>query len=367
MYREKYSRKRIRELKSRWKGQQFRIEAIINDIRAGKDWTKNLLESKKKGWDKLSFLSSCPTKFKIPGEAAPRDLRGLKLENIDLSNTDGLSNSCIDFCCFNRVLFDSASLVGASLRFSRINKDCVFNRSNMQFVDLRYSDFSGVSLEGAVLIGADLRGANFTDTILIGANLKNIHYSEEPWWGFLKPRRWRSWTYFGGEFQSPNLLESEISSLDAKFIDGENLRWVFNHKNRIFGFVWYILSNYGRSPLRFLLWVFIIWVIFGIIYAGYPIPSFLEDTIFGEILCWLAPKIDWNGVSPSENFFRPFYFSAVTMTSLGFGDIIPIPINWKAQLYICIQVFLGYLILGMFIGILIQNVGNPIGSNFRKR
>lgn len=359
----KYTKKMIHELRERWQDQEPRIKAIINDLQSGKDWTKNLLKSEEKGWQELAFLPTCPSKFEINGDAAPRDLRGLELENYDLSGTDGLADSCMDFCIFREVLLDSASLIGASIRYAEFDRNCLFSRAKLQYTDLRFSNFPGVSFEGADFTGADLRGANFVDSILLKAKLKNFKYKEEKWYGFLSWLWRKKWTRFGGEFQSAELLESTLSSLDTRFIEGENLRWIFKRKHPLLGSLWYILANSGRSPTRLLFWFFVIWLFFGFIYAGYPLPSSLENTPVGDLLCWFSPEIDWQGVNPPESPFRPYYFSAVTMTTLGFGDITPTPRDWKAQVYICIQVFLGYLLLGMFIGILIHNANNPIGTN----
>jgi len=50
-----------------------------------------------------------------------------------------------------------------------------------------------------------------------------------------------------------------------------------------------------------------------------------------------------------NNWYTPFYFSVVTFTTLGFGDVKPS--DWIGQLLITIEVISGYVMLGGLISI----------------
>jgi hypothetical protein len=50
-----------------------------------------------------------------------------------------------------------------------------------------------------------------------------------------------------------------------------------------------------------------------------------------------------------KNWYTPFYFSVVTFTTLGFGDVKPL--DWLGQLWITLEVLSGYLMLGGLISI----------------
>ena len=52
------------------------------------------------------------------------------------------------------------------------------------------------------------------------------------------------------------------------------------------------------------------------------------------------------------SFVRGFYFSIVTMTTLGFGDISANPSNWLSHFLIITNVLSGYLILGALVTVL---------------
>ncbi len=47
----------------------------------------------------------------------------------------------------------------------------------------------------------------------------------------------------------------------------------------------------------------------------------------------------------------PWYFSVITFTTLGFGDLTPKPECWQAQAWIMAEVVLGYVMLGGLISI----------------
>ena len=49
--------------------------------------------------------------------------------------------------------------------------------------------------------------------------------------------------------------------------------------------------------------------------------------------------------------FDVFYFSVVTFTTLGFGDVTPIAGNWVPQAVIMTEVIFGYVMLGGLISI----------------
>lgn len=51
-----------------------------------------------------------------------------------------------------------------------------------------------------------------------------------------------------------------------------------------------------------------------------------------------------------ESILTFFYYSVVTFTTLGFGDIVPV--NESLKLWVVIEVILGYVMLGGLISIL---------------
>ena len=51
----------------------------------------------------------------------------------------------------------------------------------------------------------------------------------------------------------------------------------------------------------------------------------------------------------SVSWFTPFYYSIVTFTTLGFGDVVPV--TGIARFAVALEVILGYIMLGGLISI----------------
>lgn len=54
-------------------------------------------------------------------------------------------------------------------------------------------------------------------------------------------------------------------------------------------------------------------------------------------------------LSNGQLFVRSLYFSIVTMTTLGFGDMYAKPTSLMGHLLLCIQVLLGYIMLAVLV------------------
>ncbi|MBC8236474.1 hypothetical protein H8E77_43565 [bacterium] len=149
------------------------------------------------------------------------------------------------------------------------------------------------------------------------------------------------------------------------YIDSQNIDGMFNphfkryvadqlyteslkQSHRFIYWLWQISSNCGRSLSLWAFWSLIISLIFGLLYADIPCPSFLSDTFIGDFLDWADPEI-YIDEHTANNWFTGFYFSIVTFTTLGFGDVKPA--DGAGQFWITLEVVVGYIMLGILIGI----------------
>ena len=92
---------------------------------------------------------------------------------------------------------------------------------------------------------------------------------------------------------------------------------------------WWV-SDYGRSTVRIIVIFFVLAVLFAGIY--YCFPDCL--TVRGEKL---------------TSFLHAIYFSIVTMTTLGFGDIYANPKSPAGQILLIFHVLLGYILLAVLV------------------
>ncbi len=99
-------------------------------------------------------------------------------------------------------------------------------------------------------------------------------------------------------------------------------------------FYWY--CGHGERPLKALyISIFSIFLFSGIF------------SIFG--LIEYSPPSD-----KQICYFQSLYFSIVTFTTLGFGDILPK--DWIGQLFVALEVLFGYLMLGTLVAIIIRKI-----------
>ena len=68
-------------------------------------------------------------------------------------------------------------------------------------------------------------------------------------------------------------------------------------------------------------------------------------------------SVDQDPLSASHSFLRMTYFSAVTVTTLGFGDIVPL--TGRARLYVTLESIAGVIIIGLFLNSLASRFVRP--------
>ncbi len=118
--------------------------------------------------------------------------------------------------------------------------------------------------------------------------------------------------------------------LIKRYISDENYLYEFKTRSRhhlILYWLWKITSDCGRSLSRWTFWILGVTVIFA--------------------LCYRMVEMDYGKY---QTTFSPFYFSVVTLTTLGFGDVIPTSL--AGQILAVIQALLGYVGLGGLLSIL---------------
>jgi hypothetical protein len=341
------------QLRERWIGQSERIACIVDDLRADGDWTRNLLARADKGWEKLPHVDTCPQVDSPGTSVCVRDLRGLPLEKYDLSGRNGLAGAYLDFCTFVNVDLDGASLIGASFRESQL-RNCSFFAASLQFTDFTLARCPDTSFENADLTRAKMLGADLRGSVLVGTVLRDVQIRSEPWYGFVVPAGLRKWTQLGGEKQRASALDSRTAPDVAQQIADAYGRWKTRRLHPVLGGLWYVMSDCGLSPGRFVVWLATIWLLFACVYASFPLPQFLQDTMIGNALVSLCANIQWDAPSPCAGALGPLCLSAAAMTGLGFKDFLPPQYGILTSVYACAESVLGIVLLGVFITLFLQ-------------
>jgi uncharacterized protein YjbI with pentapeptide repeats len=292
------------------------------------------------------------------------NLSGAKLEKANLSSAHlkaaNLSHSDLHHADLTNVNLDGANLAlahleKANLLFARIEgadlRGAYLQKATLEDVKLRNADLTHAHLEeavlafsdcsGASLVGASLKGANLMGVNLEKANVSLVRFDHNILWTLLKETRLRPKTIWRRRYDF--LLDTTMrckgvhaacygSQRFANFLKGQDFleETMETRKGRLLCFIWWIFADCGRSFLRWGFWSLLIILLFGLTYTCLGPHNFRLSTLpfsLGSML----------------------YFSMVTFSTLGFGDVLP---RTSAALFLTgLEVFLGYFMMGGLISI----------------
>lgn len=283
------------------------------------------------------------------------NLRHKHLEKINLSQAN-LENANLSF----------ANLQKANLAFSGF-KNTILSFASLDGANLSAAYFEKTYLEDASLDGAIMTGANFNKAILTNSNLKNAYLVDA--------------NFEGTNLVAVNFGNANLSSVtfDQKIM-GKSITKARFRLSKIWQQRHDLLLDttirckgvnattcYGSQRFKLFLqdqdfleeyietaWgkkVFIIWWLFadcGRSLSRWASWSLIFALIFTLIFWSLGPHA-FNTQHLDFNLLTLFYYSVVTFTTLGFGDIIPK--TSAAAMWVTLEVIFGYVMLGGLITI----------------
>ncbi len=249
------------------------------------------------------------------------DLRGAELSGADLTRANlqgakaaeaGLGKATLVGASLFEADLEGATLSGADLR-----------HADLRVANLREARLCDADLEHAQLQRADLRHADLADcrvahghwdhADLRGVNLDGISgYRSAAWIGV---------DIRDTDFTGAYLCRRHL--LDQNYLEEFKRQSPWS---RLLYFVWWATSDCGRSFVR--------WSLVTLTFAA----------AFG--LAYRLVEIDYGD---HETLLSPFYFSVVTLTTLGYGDSVPASL--QAQVLAMVEVLTGYVMLGGLLSI----------------
>ncbi len=299
-------------------------------------------------------------------------LSGAKLEGAILLGAK-LEGADLGFAKLEGANLEDANLEGADLSFAKLEganlEEAKLQGAKLGGAKLQEAFLIGAKLQGAKLGSANLQGAKLQGANLQGANVKNANLQGADLWGAkLQGAKFEGVIVNGAtsflycqidkntDFRHTGLENARIES-GSKYLLKYNVRrmnwedWYGKHRFlqwpvRLF---WWI-SDYGISTGRIVLTFFLLVLVFASIYyycgamdyyvlgekdnPGVVSNLFVVD--YEAVAWWLVP-------------LRAVYFSIVTMTTLGFGDMFANAKSVCGHLLLMLQVLLGYVLLGALI------------------
>lgn len=255
------------------------------------------------------------------------DLAGANLMQADLSGAD-LTRARMDNAILggavlrNAILFDAqlpgAMLVGADLEGADL-RSAVLSETRLRDAVLRSVSARGADLRGADLAGAEVDHADLSDTDLRQSRLRGLQ-------GFTRAR-WIGADIVDVDFTGAYRIRRTVMD--------ENYLHEFRSAGRGHEFayqLWKLTSDCGRSLVRWTLVTLSVALSFAGLYR-------LVEIDYGD----------------HETVISPLYFSVVTLTTLGYGDVLPASL--PAQLLVLAQVLSGYFMLGGLLSIFATKMG----------
>ncbi len=325
------------------------LDRLKDGVDSWNEWRRN------SGAGKVSLTDAELSETNIAGadlsgvEAVGIDLYGTDLTgaNLKMSNLEGADLSRAQLCsiggyklCLKDAHLTEANLEGADL-----------SEADLRGADLRGTNLRGVNLQGALLTGArldkadlsgaclaeaDVSGANFSYANFDNANLTAMHYG-----GYRTMRN----LYFGvrgldGSYGNALFVRD---AKDQDYLD--TLEVMINRlpegrlkRAEIIFFRAWALIDYGRSLFKVTFYAFLIASIYATFYT-------------------LDMSFEWGLMDYSnsaQSWFTPFYYSIVTYTTLGFGDVTAN--TWLGEIIIISEVIIGYFTLGLLLSILANTI-----------
>ena len=247
-------------------------------------------------------------------------------------------------------------------------------RAHLEGADLRWTSLAGANfleahLEGANFFGAHLEGALLTMAHLEGAMFRFAKIDAETVIAECNFDRNTDFTGVGLDAAriGPNLKEAMKNNIRRKqwkhwFHSGA--WWLRLLKNTTVRPFWWI-TDYGSSTPRIIYSFLFLAIAFGLVYYAFETHPQLDGIIQN---LRIGKMNDWHVLA------RSMYFSLVTMTTLGFGDMHAVRSSetWAlfGYFFLSLQVIIGYVLLGALVtrlGVLFSGSGLAQRPNKTKR
>ncbi|MBT8103176.1 MAG: pentapeptide repeat-containing protein [Gammaproteobacteria bacterium] len=313
------------------------------------------------------------------------DLRGLHLDGMDLSDrilsAADLRHASLHGCNLTGVDFAAADISGADLTsaelfnsdftgaiMSRVDLERAFlmdanlslaylNGANLTGAHLSGANLTSARLNNARLVGADLSNTRLNDADLRGANLENCDLSNADLTGAdLTGANLKGATLLSADFTDANITGVQFDATETcrdiristahgnalfkRYAQDQAYVEEYKFNNPLRYALWKYSSNCGRSLSLWVFWCVFIAVSFSLVFHFH---------LGGTESFMLTELAKEPGYDP-EDWAPMLYYSVVTFTTLGFGDIVPR--TQEAAWWIMAEVVMGYFMLGGLITIL---------------
>jgi len=243
----------------------------------------------------------------------------LSFARLDYANLQG---GHLERAYLARAWLDHADLRGAHL------KKASFASARLDDADLRRADLTDANLPKTILTKANIRGARFIHVYVAETVFRDVLWEPEA-------SLFEGFDVRGIRCSDPLFDQFVRQSEFIRRCRETWPKWVF--------WPWKKTCDCGRNVPKWLVTCALVMLAFAFLF-----------TLSG----WLGvPLLRPRNAEIGEGFLTHLYFSVVTFSTLGFGDVTPC--NWGGKIAVIVEVFFGYVMLGMLISIFTMKLVPP--------
>ena len=317
---------------------RFNDNAMLKDTADGGSPGKRPASLDRSSLKRAKLASACLEDVDLTAsDLADADLSSgrMKWAVMDMAN---LSSARLQYCNLRNSRLIGASFDDAKMSFVRL-RNANLSCARLRRADVRKAELEAARLDGTILDGADISGGRLERAILVGASLRgtSLQLASVDGRTLICNCPANRWTDFEGvglgncriDPGLRQLLESNVRRKRWADCYSEGPIWQ-RPLRRAAQFFW-LMSDYGTSSGRIAL-------------------AFLAFSAFFAVVYYSCPGlVQLSNGQGLKSYWHALYFSVVTMTTLGFGDIHASPDSWLGQTLLMLQVICGYVLLGALV------------------
>ncbi len=342
------------------------IELLKTDVAAWNKWREDV-----DAWNALhpETIVELPDLSKAElgnAKLASADLRDVWLHEAHLEKAD-LSYARLEGARLTLAHLEEANLAEARLERAWL-PDAHLEGAYLFQAHLERANLWGAHLERADLLDAHLNRACLRDADFSNANVTGVTYDRNR--GEFQGTRVATChgnALFRRDAQDQDYIETRVEAL----LRDRGSWWSRKHSlrqelvaERLTPSPWYswprmkgwiaLYRDWFRLAGQIIWMRLWSWIDYGRNLGRVAAAAFAFAMIFGMVFDFCEGMLSFDPPEIAESWLTPYYYSIVTYTTLGFGDVTPLTATGQA--IVIVEVIFGYVTLGLLVSILANKV-----------